>query len=230
MVHILILTMLILPFEANAQEAEMWENSGFSRPTIEEFEPLPAANEAEFTHSFDLTVMNLRGSSWTMEQIRPSLIRTAEIYRPCGIKLSKVKILEVDPPHGKIDLSNWDDYKLSNMVPDSVERPLVFLFKYSLEGATAYAWHKNACSRAKRCNTIWITSDVNDPRYLAARDPSYSVWAHELAHILGNQDHIPGKEPNILSGHLGLGNDVITEQQCTHFKTSDLLKKIDAKR
>ena len=67
-------------------------------------------------------------------------------------------------------------------------------------------------------NTAWITNKVNNSDYKKEEPKDYSVLAHELGHILLNDSHVFGDEPNLMHHKLALLNGRLTKSQCQTIK------------
>lgn len=216
---ILVVTNIIIA----QSDKSKWENSGFKNVEYKEY----AKNEfSGFTHALDLTLVNLRGSGWTEPLIRKNIKRVAEVYAQIGIKIENVKYFEVDPPYGRVDISDEkdEDVDLAKLLPTS-ERPVVFFIKSNIEGDTAFAWRFDSAD-PPLADTAFITIEINTQEYINKRQKGYSTTAHELTHILCDCDHIEGKSYNILSRYWNRVNSSFTKEQIRAIKNSPLLRKL----
>ncbi len=193
-----------------------------SERTIAPAEFLPAGAPASLT--VPLTVLAESGSQWAAPAaLEKALGKAAAVFARCGVALGAARALEVawspgaleslnlqDPYAGPSQLSVIDE----PLIP--ARRPAVFLFGTSVP-ATAAAYSLSSVAQLaqiapearKLLNTVWITEDWHgrswDPDF-AGGDiaPSFSVLAHELAHLLGDLPHTP-EAPNLMSEASGPG-------------------------
>ena len=113
-------------FHINAQEIKPtieekeWIEKGYKNAKISNFniKEFYDGNE-EFTHSIDLTLVNLKRSGWDKELIKKTIKKVADVYQQCGIKIGSVKYVESEAPDGKVDISKdeYDDYALAYDLP-----------------------------------------------------------------------------------------------------------------
>ena len=220
----LILFFLAVTNSTNAQsEKTKWENSGFKNVEYKEY----AKNEfSGFTHALDLTLVNLRGSGWTEPLIKKTIKRVAEVYAQIGVKIENVKYFEVDPPYGRVDISDEkdQDFDLAKLLPTN-KRPVIFFIKSNIEGDSGFAWTKDNAN-PPLADIAFITYKVNSSDYIKKREKGYSTTAHEIAHILCECDHIEGTDYNILSRYYARQNSSFNEEQIIAIKNSPLLRKL----
>lgn len=207
-------------------ETSAWITAGFRNPEIKSIDIRPTSDTAAttYTHEFDLSLVMFKGSGWSEELVRSSITRVSEIYRQCGIRVGKAKLVMIEPPNDWIDITLDRDRELAKMTPH-MSKPTLYFVRSSLEGYTAYAWDKSGCSR-ERCDTAWITNDINSAAYKRYRDSNYSPIAHEIAHLLGNCDHIKNDSKNILGNSASTVNDQIMQDQCESFKKHESMRKL----
>jgi len=253
---LLLLTASITAATKLDPEARMWKRAGFLNPIITTLS-IPAAPITDttltqpITHVLDTTLVMFRNTGWTQTQVEAHLKRTNEIYAQCGIQLGTVKLVESDAYQGRLDINQrWtgmddDDDRIISKATPIAERPVIYLMRDILPRShreTAYTnYHdfKDTFPLTVR-DTIWISSFIESDQYpifhtvdqegrniLATRDPSYDVFAHELAHLLGNMGHEMNiKEKNLLNGSPSEVNGNLIPRQCELFKKNPLLRKI----
>jgi len=213
------------------QTEQKWNNAGFKNTKVTNFDTDDFYYGYEvFTHVMELTVVNLRGSGWDEQLIKKTISRAAEVYVQCGIKIKNLTYIEADPPYDRVDISEEknQDGALAKLLPIS-SRPVVFFIRSQIEGKTGFAWPKEFADPPIQ-NTAFITSEVNTFEYREKREKGYSPTAHEIAHLLGNCEHIEGEEYNILSKYFNRVSSNITDEQCSTFKSfgveNGLLQKL----
>lgn len=225
------------------EDTQNWTTAGFKNPDIKRVRMTSISDEpAEiFTHTLEPTLVIFRNSGWSERKVAVAIERVAEIYKQCGIKIEFAKMITVDPPFGHrsavIDKPYEGlDLKIASQVP-TLTPPVMYFVKEALNGYTAWAAPRYfvAPGYAKQYpdlkameDSAWITSTILKEKYWTPwKDPSYSVEAHELAHVIGNRHHVADDVKNILGGTQGTGNDQITPGQCEAFRNFDLVKKIE---
>ncbi len=212
----------------NSIDDRIWRDAGFSNATVSilDISNIYQSDFNRYTHSVDLTLVNLKGAGWDKELLKKTLERVAEVYKQCGIKVNNPKYVETDPPYSRVDISEEKnhDAALAKLLP-SPSRPTLFFIRSNIEGKTGFAWPKDFADPPIQ-NTAFITAEVNTSEYKEKRQKGYSPTAHELAHIFGNCEHIEGKDYNILSKYYDRVSSDITKAQCDSFKRSNLVKEI----
>lgn len=233
-------------------ETQTWIDAGFTNPDIKtvRFTSITEVSREQsifsrqtFTHELKPTLILFRNSGWSERQVGGAIERAAEIYKQCAIKIEFAKLITVDPPFGMrsaiIDKPYQGlDLKIANTIPAKVApAPIFYFVKQALNGYTAWAapryyvkpgYLKDSKDLTAMEHSSWITSTILKPAYRPVwKDKSYSVEAHELAHVLGNRNHVPDDVKNILGGTQGTGNDQITAEQCEAFRNIDLVKKLE---
>ncbi len=175
------------------------------------------------------------GSSWaTPGVLEETLGKASAIFAACGVTLGEADVSLVRwTPRALGRLSNPDPYRgppESDAVSRSGarSRPLGFLFGPGAVPAVAKAFNQDSVDGLARMGhpdaavlwgTFWITTDW---RRLPAPEvaPSYSIAAHELAHLLGNLGHVP-EAPNLMSESEAPGaqNGDLTPAQCAAIRS-----------
>ncbi len=231
-------------------EERSWKRAGFKDPIVSTV-TAPAASTSA-THGFDLTIVMFRGTGWTYPLVEPHLKRINEIYAQCGIRLEEVKVVEVDAHAGILDIKTpWvgEDLTIAKAAPRGIKRPAMFLMKDLPSRMAAYAgipsYSFRTLDRAIR-DMIFVSAYVNSEEWKYYRDadesgqtyrlpvdPSYDVFAHELAHLFADAGHeLPGDngrpkdEKNLLAGEKSEVNDSLLPRQCEAFKKNPLLRKL----
>ena len=203
--------------EISPAHAAEWTHNGYRDPQAYNIEVSRTAG-VKYTHSIDLSVVVFKNAGWNnLQLVADHFQRVSDIYNKCQIKIGDISMVMVDA--GTNVLSEGETEYLAKRTPAYFGRPTLYFATKVSDKHDAYAWSGDVgCDGfPARCNTAWISSIVNANRYKSIRDPDYSVVAHELAHILGDYDHVEGKK-NIL-GTFEFGDDSITAEQCKKFKT-----------
>lgn len=187
------------------------------------------------THEVSLSIVMFRDTGWSLELIQKHMNRVAQIYEQCHMRLAPLKVLLVDAPQGQENIEPWseEDARLAE-IPLPLSKPILYFVhssKHMMGWAGAPFWIeylklnglKNADSLT---DTIWITSGINAASYTSKMNSSYNTVAHEIAHILGNAEHLVAGGQNLLSATSDLASDTITAQQCQQFKKHSSVRKL----
>lgn len=146
------------------------------------------------------------GSAWNgLGVLEREVRKVSDIFARCGRPLGETQVLVVSwSPDALQRLRAEDPYKAPAQVSVMDEpqlpagRPLGFLFAAGSVPSTAKAFNRSAVAALARAHaeaavlkdTFWITADLElraRPKDIA---PSYSMAAHELAHIFGDLPHV----------------------------------------
>ncbi len=221
---------------SHPEDSLSWIQRGFKNPDVKTFRStsisdLAAQRPDHFTHELTPTLVLFRHSGWSELHVGRAMERVGVIYAQCGIKIEFSKIHIVDPPFGLksvvIDKPYAGlDVKIAEAIP-TLPKPIFFFVEKSMNGYTAWATPRFHTPPGPFQDGAWMTASILRPAYWPSfKDKSYSVEAHELAHVLGNRNHVPDDVRNILGGTMGTGNDQITSEQCEAFRNFDLVKEI----
>ena len=182
--------------------------------------------ESNFVHNQELHLVLLKGE-WDVPHVLKRFEKMREIYKQCDIGVTVGSIREVEwkyPGNGLYyDLNNsfndrYHDGTLQLLADLNIkERPLV-LFIDSFDDEiqkVATAFPPSALTeKTIALNTFWITNLANDKDYLKAEPLDYSVFAHELGHVLLDDTHEFGHEKNLMHYSLPMLSRDLTQQQC----------------
>lgn len=173
------------------------------------------------------------GSAWDAPGILERMLgKASAIFGRCGVALGEAEVLVVswtpeglrrlnatNPYAGPAQMAVMDDRTLPT------RRPTGFLFGRSVP-STASAYNVSAVdalagahpAAAKLLNTFWITID-QEQRRDADLAPSYSMAAHELAHLFGDLPHTPAN-PNLMTDadYRGAKTGDLIEKQCVEIR------------
>lgn len=160
-----------------------------------------------------LTLLVESGSGWEAPGLLERVLgKASALFAPCGVALGPVSVLTVrwsaeslrrlnveDPYAGPAGLSVIADPAMP------ARRPLGFLFGPRSIPSTASAYNVSSGRTFSRfpemprlVNTWWLTWDQHARPPRADESPSYSVVAHELAHLFGDLGHVSAA-PNLMS-------------------------------
>ncbi|MCO4755777.1 MAG: hypothetical protein KC478_14950 [Bacteriovoracaceae bacterium] len=181
---------------------------------------------SEYAHTQELNLVLLQGS-WKISQIYKRFEKLRSIYKQCNIGVTIESLREVQwkyPSKGLYyDLNNsfsnrYYDGTLQLLADLNIkQRPLVLFIDSFDEEINKLATSFPPSSIEKdsiALNTFWITDLVNEAKYLEAEPDDYSVFAHELGHILLNDSHEIGYESNLMHSKLTRLNGKLTPKQC----------------
>ncbi|GEM_PF-4108151 len=180
--------------------------------------------------SEELHIVLVKGS-WDLSHIFERFNKLRKIYDQCDIGVTIGSIREVEwkyPSKGLYyDLNNslenrYYDGTLQLLIDLNIqERPLALFIDSFDEDmnklATSFppsAIDKNSIA----LNTFWITDLINEKTYVDAEPDDYSVFAHELGHILLDDSHEMGIESNLMHSKLSLLSGEVTQKQCSMMK------------
>lgn len=204
-------SLLALAAPAAAGEAAKFEV--VARRVVSSTQYVPYTPAARVSVPLSLIVES--GSDWTKPVVlEETLGKASRIFARCGLTLADAEVLEVrwsqqalqeladpNPYFGPSQLHVMDEPLLPK------RRPLAFLFSnsvpatakaFNLDSVAAYQ-HAGHPEVAKLLNTTWLTTRWQEGgQDSSALAPSFSVLAHELAHLFGNLEHVPWS-PNLMS-------------------------------
>ncbi len=155
-------------------------------------------------HSLELRAVNL--DRWPESEIHAALRTTAQILGHCGIRITRVDVLNVTAPetHRYFDTPRSRELARELALP----KPAVF-FTAGTRQVPAFdaeaIGRGNSRSRPELMDTVWIAQ--------GARDLGIVV-AHELTHVLmdsGTHDNTPG---NLMAENTTPQNTQLTALQC----------------
>ena len=210
-------------------EEKIWARAGFVKPKIAfiDVNRFYEKTQQVFTHSFDLTLVMLRGTGWSKKVVLQRLKKLADIYAQCGVRLGQVKFVEAGAPGGLMDFGNpgCGDVEIAQKVPPTF-RPVLFYFR-SIPKYNAYAWPESTgdedVSEALK-NTAWFSLSVDMKLNTKIRHPKYVSEAHELGHILlDSLAHARVGEANLMAESYEYENDHLTADQCGKIKEHRLV-------
>lgn len=161
---------------------------------------------------------------WSPEFLRERTSDPAsleDVDRPLFSPSVGVVLNDPDPYQGPREIGVMEEPSLPKT------RPLGFLFGDSVP-STAKAYNLRAVDAFARSgkpqvrallNTLWITARWQAPGPHPDIAPTFSVAAHELAHLFGNLEHV-SFAPNLMSsvGTRGAKSGDLTEQQCVEIR------------
>lgn len=214
------------------EEIKIFKKAGYKNINIRKFRH---STPNQSGHNIDLSIINLDQNSWTEKIIFHHLSEINRIYAKCDLSLNNLKLITAISPSGTNKIPYLKS-EATNSFMNKLQKPnhpLIFLINKFTEGnlgAIAGTPFFVEETYPKLLNTIWISSIIETPYYntyhdmsadgishLRVRNPNYDVWAHELAHLLGNAPHLTTDTPNLLSGDSEFLSDDITPEQCSIF-------------
>lgn len=206
-----------------------WDANGFHKTTLSPLVLTPTESKIAITHEATFSVILFRNAGWDYEKVRAAFQKAAEIYAQCGIRLRLTTVVETESFEG-VELDLNQVRKVTDATPPNLPKPWIYFLSQPLgtggKVENAYAFTRAVGAIHSHYDTIWMGSYTLTSHYKLDRDPSYSPLAHEIAHVLGDYDHVTGVR-NILTGDpVGFANDKITAEQCAKFKTHSSVKPI----
>lgn len=203
---------------------EKWNRTSYSETEISLIRPFTA-----YPTTIPLQLIVLKGSSWAPEIVLEEFRKMERIFGECKVSFSPVTLIEARSSLQLDDLrEEYDFYGGLLLFPhEAIASKPALLFQ---ERATAYSWpayymdarrtlHLPISPLLENTGVIPYFSyslNKNTPDV----DPTFSVSAHELAHILLNRDH------NLIKGDIlcGLRNCKGSQVDCKALR--DNLKNI----
>jgi hypothetical protein len=179
-----------------------------------------------------------QGSGWDSSgSLEKTLGKASAIFARCGVTLGEAEVVTVRwSAEGLKRLNVVDPYagpSEMNVMGEALlpaRRPIGFLFAKSSIPSTAKAYNKSTVETfegqypdARRLlDTFWITIDQQTRPRRPDELASFSVFAHELTHILGNLPHTPAR-PNLMtdSDLPGSKSGDLLEEQCAAIRRLD---------
>ncbi len=216
----------------NNQKTARWSNAGFANPKITavKTKKFYRGGNYRFTHSFDLTLVMLRGTGWSKSSILKRIKKTALIYAQYGLRIDRLELVIADAPSGVIDFwqPGGEDFEIARLTPTK-KRPVIYYIR-AVPKLNAYSWLNNNVSTAvpkPLQQTVWISlaSDMrlNKRRYRA----NYATEAHELGHVfLDSPEHTAPGILNLMSEAPETADDSLTPKQIAAMKKHPLMKKL----
>lgn len=177
---------------------------------------VPAATPAPIV--VPLTLVVEEGSGWDAAGKPEAVLgKASAIFERCGVSLGTTEVYTARwSAEALATLNDENPYKgpaqmrvLDASIPAG--RPIAFLFGDGSIASTAKAYNLQSVEvfrrqypdAAKMLNTFWITFG-QETRRKPDLGPTYSVFAHELTHLLGNLPHTPA-HPNLMTDDEGAG-------------------------
>lgn len=169
---------------------------------------------------YELTLLVDQRGPWAgalgRAKLREGLLESAAIFARCGVNLRRAHVVETwldDALRDSFDPGAINPYLPPPEVAVATRvavpaRPLVL----ALEKGSTRAFHKPAVERFVRqhpenrhlldvATLSWSIARDYDERFFV--QPSYSLLAHELAHLLGDFGHVVSPVPNLMNSYEG---------------------------
>jgi hypothetical protein len=187
-----------------------------------------------------LTLVLLRGSSWSEGRVLRDLRRTAETFGACGVALGPVTLVEAKTPDRSHDLAMATPdpetgtpaavSRIAALLPPDARWPVAFFAGRLLgDAAIARSYGRGEADPSRHkdfpyMDTAWFAYKAH---WIERRDRQYSSLAHELAHLLCECDHIPDSEPHLMNTYRNLLSSRILPEHCEAIRASPLLTSQD---
>lgn len=228
-----LLTFISLPLMAMDSETIEKEvlkisKSNYLEVESSEFKSLDAGEESKGLY---ITLAAEKDSLWDNEiRVQSHIQRLQKTLNICGLQLKGYLV---------VNIKTNNDFELllksrSTQTPvietklfnesQQFNYPTVFLLSERKKYNTAKAYTDDFIDRMARinknvsnlANTMWVSDNFESYKNTPNALPSYSVVAHEVAHILGVYGHVQTKRPNIMNSIdiKGTKNDQLNKSQC----------------
>ena len=168
-------------------------------------ETIPAPVPTSGVQQIALQIFIDNSSEWAgTGELQSHLRKASGIFLQCGLEIGRVEVKYVTYSERVINsLNNPNPYRgppeLALMKGDlSAVRPAMFLFGRQIP-SSASAFNRTSINRLNAGGTIDVTpllhttilsSHHSTNRPVPGANASYSTFAHELAHLLGDLDHV----------------------------------------
>lgn len=192
--------------------------------TVSREEKFPAAKQTKGIFQVPIQVIVDEKTSWAkVGEIKAQVDKASKIFKQCNIEIGEVTVryMNVSPKINEVLSDSPSPYKAPQELmlakqDITTTRPAVFLLSKSVIN-TAKAFTRHAVTQLSRSTTadlspmlhLSIISDNHRTNEVSGHVVnSYSNFAHELAHILGNLEHteendnLMANSPKIISGRL----------------------------
>jgi hypothetical protein len=197
-------------------------------------EEVSAPGEAK--KQLPLTLVELRGTSWSENRILRHVRRTAETLGACGVALGPVTLASAKTSDGRHDLDMTvmhpqagtpvDVFRIAGLLPRETRWPVAFFVGRLIGDATparSYGRVELEPGREKDfpyANTAWLSYKAHS---IERDDHDYSSLAHELVHLLCECGHVRDDERHILNTHRNMLSSRILPEHCERILASPLL-------
>lgn len=166
-------------------------------------------------------------SRWTRSgALEAALSRASRIFGRCGVGLGEIDVLTVRWGDEAIRDLRGEDHPTERTVMTEpllpARRPIGFFFQDE-ESIVPSAFNVKSVETLTRMgktdmplllNTFWLTYEQYRERQ-PDQDASFNLAAHEIAHLLGNLEHVD-EEPNLMSRGRKSGD--LAEWQCVEVR------------
>lgn len=199
------ITFLILILAFNLAYAQVW--------TVEQEELIKGPTPSPGLQQIPLQLYMDGQSEWAKPgELKAQIDKVSGILRQCGLEIGDVKVKHVTFAASVINtLNNPNPYKGPGeliLTQGELEklRPVVFLFGKDLRKG-AWAFSRTSIERLSNGSPVdvkpllhitLLSGHYRINKEVVGSDESYNNLAHELAHILGDLDHIP-ESNNLMS-------------------------------
>lgn len=170
------------------------------------------ASPAATTHTLELRAVNL--GAWSDADIRSAVTEAARILAQCGVRTTRVDLLQVSAPVSHREFYTPRSRELARQL--GLPRPVVF-FAAGTRQVPAFdaeaIGRGNSRTRPELADTVWIAP--------GARDLGIVV-AHELAHVLMDSGAHEPEPGNLMAESTTPQNTQLTAAQCQQLTATGL--------
>lgn len=219
---------LLGSLSAFAQDFPDWDKTGYFSNTeqrvVSEDEIYSQKTEDSFKGTLNLTLVIFNGTDWTEEEVITRLKKTARSYLQCEIKVT-AHLVTTDPFLGRQSLDNYFMDALMINVPEK-NRPILFYLGSTPDSAGLASSLYDEKNVPQTRGSAWFPADKKQ-KLVELYGDDFTAEAHELGHILLEQDHVDIKlgERNFLAAGSKRSNNEITAEQCDKILNNPLVVK-----
>ena len=184
------------------------------------------------TNLINLVLVIDMDSKWTEIKLNEEIEKTQRSLQICDAQISSIeKVYVTLPMKTREQLNNQNPYagppELKIVLEGIPQKTMTgFLIDKYTRNGTAFAINRTSVERSERYptlpsyapmeNTFWITDNFIPYNSAPGADKTYSTFAHEVVHIIGNLGHVENNPlPNLMGGNDAVGKSyALTQQQC----------------
>lgn len=181
-------------------------------------------------YRFPLRVVVVEDSGWAVAEVHERIKDAAQVLTQCNLGISQARISLVRAPAYLRKPSSpfaQEAVALARSLDESA-RPIVYFVDSPRDGgSTAFAARLSvmrslALDPALR-DSVWITHALKlteqTRSFASYYFPSHDVLAHELAHVLGDLEHIHPTRANLMHHSAVYLDNSLTDAQCRAMRT-----------
>ncbi len=176
----------------------------------------------------DLDILIFSGTAWTEERLAERLGAINRVYAQCAVSLGHVAVQTINPPTGEVNLyrdlavEGPGGLRAAAIALGPTPSLTLVLIRQFQEGLAGTAGIPRAYENSfpEMVNRAWVTEEIFEPTYTNARDAGYVTEAHELAHILLNDNHLPAGQKGLMAARPEDVKGALSSNECAAIRAS----------